>query len=188
MDVETGLEQKVPLVQCDVADPEVVLDRQWLGSLRLRCVFHCDLLASRSCTAACSCSAIGSSGGSVGCNGWNESIVRSSSSSSCCCVCFFASGSLSGRTSSSPCGGKGGSGAPSAGLAGTGGGTAAPGSAPRSSESLHLRLIPHGGSLICTLVQVCWWHFLPCGQATLLLLSSRRSRCRLCSYHWRRTL
>ena len=42
--------------------------------------------------------------------------------------------SLSGRTSSSPCGGRGGSGAPSAGTsAGTGGGTAAPGSAPFSS-------------------------------------------------------
>ena len=58
------------------------------------CVRLRDLLASRSGAATGSCSAIGSSGGSVGCNGWNESIAKSSSSSSCCCLCFLASGSV----------------------------------------------------------------------------------------------
>ena len=36
----------------------------------------------------------GRTGGSVGCNGWNESMAKSLSSSSCCCLCFFASGSV----------------------------------------------------------------------------------------------
>ena len=58
------------------------------------CVLLRDLLASRSGAAGRSCSAMGSSGGSVGCNRCNESIAKSSSSSSACCFCFLASGSV----------------------------------------------------------------------------------------------
>ena len=54
--------------------------------------------------------------------------------------------------------------------------------------SFHLRwLSPHGGSLVCTLVQICCWHFLPQGQS-MLLLRSRLWNYRLRSYRWLCTL
>ena len=42
--------------------------------------------------------------------------------------------------------------------------------------SFHLGLIPLGGSLICTLMRLCWWPFLPCRQTVLLLNSWRWNR------------